>query len=241
MLATWGWIAGTTWIALQPVPITATRLPARSTSWRHCAVWNAGPSKLSSPSSGGAGGDRWDRELAARGDEDVGLVLAGAGLKDPLRAVLVPARALHLGARADAIQHAVAPRDVLQIGLDLGLRCVAARPARVGLERELVEVRGHVAGGAGVRVVVPDAADALAPLEDRDVLVAGAPQHHDRADTGEAAADDCDRGTVGAHGSDTIRRHGLARRGQPGAEKHDGLPARAGSAPGQAESQSGRV
>ena len=48
-----GWIAGTTWIALQPVPTTATRLPARSTSWRQRAVWNAGPAKLSSPGIGG--------------------------------------------------------------------------------------------------------------------------------------------------------------------------------------------
>jgi hypothetical protein len=51
-----GWIAGTTWIALQPVPITATRLPFRSTSWRHWAVWNSGPSKESSSGSGGTEG-----------------------------------------------------------------------------------------------------------------------------------------------------------------------------------------
>ena len=140
--------------------------------------------------------------------------------------------ALHLGARPDAVEHAVAARDVLEVGLDLRLRRVAARPARVGLERELVEVRRHVAGRAGIGVVVPDAADALALLEHGDVVVAGAPQHHDRADAGEAAADDGDRGTVRAHGSDTIRRHGLARGGQPGAEEHDGLPAREGAPAG---------
>ena len=35
---------GTIWIALAPVPITATRLPVMSTSWFHCAEWNAVPS-----------------------------------------------------------------------------------------------------------------------------------------------------------------------------------------------------
>ena len=90
---------------------------------------------------------------------------------------------------ADPVEHAVAPRDVLEVGLDLGLRRVAARPARVRLEGELVEVRGDVAGGAGIGVVVPDAADPLAALEDRDVVVAGAAQHHGRADAAEAAAD----------------------------------------------------
>ena len=49
-------IAGTTWIALQPVPSTATRRPARSTSWRQRAVWNAGPAKESSPAAPGRSG-----------------------------------------------------------------------------------------------------------------------------------------------------------------------------------------
>ena len=51
--ATCGWIAGTTWIALQPVPRTAVRTPARSTSWRQRAVWNAGPANESSPGIAG--------------------------------------------------------------------------------------------------------------------------------------------------------------------------------------------
>ena len=47
-------------MALQPVPTTATRLPARSTSCRQRAVWNAGPAKLSSPGIGGTvGTDSW--------------------------------------------------------------------------------------------------------------------------------------------------------------------------------------
>jgi hypothetical protein len=45
-----------------------------------------------------------------------------------------------------------------------------------------------------VGVVVPDAPDPLAALEDGDVVVAGALQHGHRADAAEASADDGDRG-----------------------------------------------
>ena len=50
----------------------------------------------------------------------------------------------------------------------------------------------QAAPGVGVRL--PDAADPLALLEDGDVLVALALQHHGGADAAEAAADDRDRG-----------------------------------------------
>ncbi len=136
---------------------------------------------------------RRHRQLAAGGEQHVGLVRARARLQHPLAPLAVPARLLHLGRRADALDHPVAPRDVLEVGLDLGLRRVAARPARVRGEGELVEMRRDVAGGPGIRVVVPDAADPLAALEDGDVLVAGAAQHDDGADAAEAAADDGDR------------------------------------------------
>ncbi len=50
----WSWstsgaICGTNWIALAPVPITATRLPAKSKSWSHSAEWKLAPLKSSSP------------------------------------------------------------------------------------------------------------------------------------------------------------------------------------------------
>jgi hypothetical protein len=141
-------------------------------------------------------------------------VIATARLQHPPAACLVPVRTLHLGARADPVAHAVAQRHVLQIRLDLGLRRVAARPARVRLERELVEVGGHVAGGARIGVVVPHAPDPVAALEDRHVLMAGAAQHHGCPDAAEAAADNGDgarppsgrgrpvRGRSCAHGPD---------------------------------------
>ena len=47
-------MAGTTWTPLDPVPITATRLPARSTgSIGHRPVWSDRPSKRSRPGTSG--------------------------------------------------------------------------------------------------------------------------------------------------------------------------------------------
>src|SRR5689334_3856156 len=51
-----GAICGTNWIAEAPVPMTATRAPVRSTSWRHCAEWNAVPAKVDSPGMSGVDG-----------------------------------------------------------------------------------------------------------------------------------------------------------------------------------------
>ena len=48
-----GWIRGTNWIALAPVPITATRRPVRSTEWSHCAEWNEAPANVSRPAMSG--------------------------------------------------------------------------------------------------------------------------------------------------------------------------------------------
>ena len=58
-----GWIAGTIWMADAPVPITATRLPARSARWSHRAEWKISPGNVSSP--GMSGVDGVDRGPAA--------------------------------------------------------------------------------------------------------------------------------------------------------------------------------
>ena len=47
---------GANWAALQPVPITPTRLPVRSTEWSQRAEWNAGPANESRPSIFGSCG-----------------------------------------------------------------------------------------------------------------------------------------------------------------------------------------
>ena len=118
----------------------------------------------------------------------------------PLRALLIPLRACDLGAGPGALEHAVATGDVLDVLLDLGLRRVAARPARVRFEGELVQMRRHVARRARVGVVGPHAAHPLAALEHGHVVVAGANEQHRRADAAEAASDDRDRAPPAAGG-----------------------------------------
>jgi len=93
----------------------------------------------------------------------------------------------------DPVGDAEAPRHVLHVLLDLGLVRVAVRPVRVRRERELIQVRRHVAPRAGIRVVVPDAADPLAALEHRHVVVARPSQHDRGADAAKATSDHCDR------------------------------------------------
>ncbi len=49
-------MAGTIWMAEAPVPMTATRLPARSASWFHRAEWKISPSNPEMPSMSGSDG-----------------------------------------------------------------------------------------------------------------------------------------------------------------------------------------
>jgi hypothetical protein len=99
MWPTIGWMAGTVWIALQPVPMTATRLPVRSTSWRHRAVWKAGPSNCSSPGIGGTDGtDSWPQAVTSTSASCVPAVvsttqrLRSASHSAPVTSVLVRTR-----------------------------------------------------------------------------------------------------------------------------------------------------
>jgi hypothetical protein len=148
--------------------------------------------------------DPGNRELAAGGDQHVGLVRSGGGLEHPAPARLVERRPLYLGAQADTVEHSVAPRHVLHVRLDLRASGVPPRPVRVRGERELVEVRRHVATDARIGVEVPDAADPIATFEDGHIVVALTAQHDRRADAAEAAADDRDGGL-------SPPRDGLAR------------------------------
>ena len=58
MLGSWfpGWMAGMNCTAEAPVPMTATRLPARSKSWSHRAEWNVVPANRSTPGNVGMTG-----------------------------------------------------------------------------------------------------------------------------------------------------------------------------------------
>jgi hypothetical protein len=142
-----------------------------------------------------------DRKLPTSTDRDVDDVRARACLQRPSGALIVPAGAGDLRAGADPPQHPVPPCDLLDVSLDLGLGRVAARPARIWRERELVQVRRDVAGRTRICVLVPDAAEPRLPLEHRDVAVARPLQHDRCADTPESCAHDGDRGVAGRAGA----------------------------------------
>src|SRR5258708_39192840 len=93
---------------------------------------------------------------------------------------------------ADVPQHVVPAGAVAQVVPDLLLRREGARPARVGLEGERVEMRGHVARATRVGVVAPGAANVIGALQDDEVLDAVATQGDGHAQAAEAAADDGD-------------------------------------------------
>ena len=116
--ATFGWIAGTNWIAEAPVPMTATRLPARSCAWSQRAEWKALPSKVLDAGQGGDGGLA---QRADRSDEDVGGEGAVARLEAPPLRVVVPGGLAHLVIEAHVRQDAEALGARAQVGPDLGL------------------------------------------------------------------------------------------------------------------------
>ena len=81
--STIGWIAGTTWIALQPVPTTATRLPVE----RHVVAPLGGvEGRAVEAVEPRQRRHRRHRELPAGGEENVGLVVSGARREPPLAA-----------------------------------------------------------------------------------------------------------------------------------------------------------
>ena len=85
------------------------------------------------------------RELAAGGDQHV-----GHARRRRLRCQRSPSQRAAVTSTPVRTPQRAAAHDVLEVGLDLGLRGVAPRPARVGLERELVQVRSDVAGRARI-------------------------------------------------------------------------------------------
>ena len=142
-------------------------------------------------------GDRRDlgtAELAAGGDQEVELVALAVGRDHrPAPRLRVEARLRDLDPEPQMRAQAELGDAVLEVGEDLGLRRVAARPAVAGRERERVQVRGHVAGRAGVGVGAPDAAHGVAALEDRQLLDSGLLEPDRDPDPAETRPDDADR------------------------------------------------
>ena len=82
---------------------------------------------------------------------------------------------------------------------DLVGRGVGPGPRRVLDERERIQQRRNIAGRTGIRVVPPGAADAVAALQDDEIVDAGLGELDRRADAGESGADDEGVVDVGAH------------------------------------------
>ena len=127
-----------------------------------------------------------------RGHQHVGRVRTVAGLDTPARTPLVPHGLGDVVAEADVREDAEALGHVAEVGPDLGLRREPARPAWVRRERERVEVRLHVAGGAGVTVIAPHPAHVVGTLQHDEVADPRLPQPDGRAEPGEAGTDDGD-------------------------------------------------
>ena len=133
-------------------------------------------------------------ELADRGDEHVDdHRVTAVDLDRPRPGGVVEGGAEHLGVEPAVPAHVVLVRDVPDVVEDRRLPGEPVRPAWVGLERERVERRGHVAGGARVGVLPPHASDVAALLEHHDVVVAAPLELDHRGETAEAGPDDRDR------------------------------------------------
>ena len=138
-------------------------------------------------------GHRRRREGPDGGDEHVGLAGAALGVGEPPAPCAgIPRRRRDARVRPQVGADAEAVGAVLEVAEDLGL--VGVRLGPVGLQGEGigVEVRGHVAGGAGVGVRPPGAADAVGRLEDHEVAPAGLDQLDGQSEAARPRSDDGD-------------------------------------------------
>lgn len=154
-----------------------------------------------------APGDVWKgrstQAAAARDDDRRPQRRAALGRDLPRVAGRVEARRDHAGAEAEVPTEPEAIGAAPQVVEDLALRRELAGPVGVGRERERVEVRRHVAGGPGVVVVAPGAADVAGLLEDDEVVDPRLLESDRHAEPREARAEDQDAGVEGGalHGS----------------------------------------
>ncbi len=137
-------------------------------------------------------GDAWFGQPAAGENEGPGRELAAARVKRPARTRLVPGHGVDIRAEPQVIAEPLLVRTGDEVVADLRAVREEGRPPRVRQERPGVEVRGHVAGDPGVRVVTPGAADSVRPLEDQERGHALALQPDAEAESREPRADDRD-------------------------------------------------
>ena len=108
----------------------------------------------------------------------------------PQAGFIVEAGQLDTRLQFDVRPQAVLVDTALRIGLDLVPRRVFARPVGVGFEGKAIEVGHHVAGGAGITVPIPGAADFRGLVKNPEVSDARIQQTFADANPGETGAND---------------------------------------------------
>ena len=131
-------------------------------------------------------------ELAGGGDQGARGDRAVAGVQMPEAGGLVEAGAVDAGAETDMRVQPVLVRAMAQVGENFRLRREPPRPVEFLLEGKRVQVRRHVAGGAGVGVVAPAAAHVVLFLEHHEGVLAPVLERNGHAQAAEAGADDGD-------------------------------------------------
>ena len=133
--------------------MTATRLPARSTSWSQRAEWNAGPSKSPKPGmsgqlrpvelADGADRPRWPSSVSSR-------AVGGAHDDGPAQVVVGPRRRHDLGAEADVLAQAE------RVGACRGSTRAARPGSRSGTASRGAARTSSCSCGSGCRPGSPD-------------------------------------------------------------------------------------
>ena len=168
--ATSGAISGMTWMALAPVPMTATRLPVRSTSWRHRAGGTTGPRTSRRPGSRGMCGRLSCPTALITASTTTVSSPSGAAQHDGPAAVVVRPPGRHdLGAEPDAVAQPEGVGAGLEVAVQHRLGRVVERPVVALGERVAEVVVGVVDPAARIAVLVPGAADVVVLLDDQEV------------------------------------------------------------------------
>src|SRR5215831_16404099 len=90
----------------------------------------------------------------------------------PAELGVIPVRAGSARVEPDIAAQAVLVSDTLEVVPNLRLRREQFAPVRLGLERERVQMRRHIARAIRVAVVTPGAADLVGLLQDQEVNAA---------------------------------------------------------------------
>ena len=135
-----------------------------------------------------------------RDEELRNVLLPGVGEHMPAVLGVIPVRSGGARVEPDVTAQTVLLGDAPEVIQDLRLRREQFAPGRLGLERERVQVRRHIARAVRIAVVAPGAAYLVGLLQDQEVH-ALALQRDGHAKTGEAGADDQRTGVHGLLGA----------------------------------------